>query len=201
MKQKIMLPIAIAVIVIMSVVVAIAFIPSQQTEQNSVQNEVVKINIETGIIRSSEDGVGVDLGETALDFALQDKDGNVVKLSDFRGKIVFLNFWASWCPFCINEIPDIVEASDELDDEMVVLFVNRGETVAAGQTYIDAKIPVEVDDVIVYDTSEEVYREYGFGNFMPISFVIDEDGVIQDRKFGPITKEEIIEKVNKVIGS
>lgn len=189
------MPVIIAIIAIFTIGLAAGLIITPS------QNETASNESETGIIKSPGDGTGVELGETAVDFALRDPEGNLVRLSDFRGKIVFLNFWASWCPFCINEIPDIVEASDELGDEMVVLFVNRGETVAAGQTYIDAKIPIEVDNVIVYDTDEEVYSEYGFGNFMPISFIIDENGIIQDRKFGPITKEDIIKKVSRVMGS
>ena len=61
-------------------------------------------------------GVGAPIGSIAPDFELKDADGNLVKLSDYRGKLVFLNFWATWCEPCVWEMPLMMTLNDTLKD-------------------------------------------------------------------------------------
>lgn len=70
-----------------------------------------------------------EVGSATEDFALEDlASGETVSLSGFRGeKAVFLNFWASWCPFCVDEMPDMATVQKEHPDDLVVLAVNRKE--------------------------------------------------------------------------
>ena len=56
---------------------------------------------------ASDIPLGTDLGQRLPNFNLETVDGEEVSLSDYRGKVVFVNFWASWCPFCVDEIPDL----------------------------------------------------------------------------------------------
>ena len=146
---------------------------------------------------SVSSNLGVDVDSKAPDFTLEDSKGNKVKLSDFRGKVVFLNFWASWCPFCVDEMPDIQKVAKEFDNA-VVLFINRGETKSVAQNYLDRTLPVKITYPILWDPAEAVSKVYIlFG--MPVSYVIDENGIIKDRKFGPLTEDEIREKLTSAI--
>jgi len=196
MKQKNIALTLIAVTIIIVAVVGIMSLPSLQSISTQTTQETIEVG--TGSESLIE---GIKMGNIAPDFSLEDADGNSVKLSDFRGKVVFLNFWATWCPFCINEIPDIVEAADEIGDEVVVLFVNRGESISASQDYLDNQIGLEINHPIIYDMDQQVYRTYGLANAMPISYIIDEEGVIKHIKLGPITKSEITEKLNSVLNA
>ncbi|MBI4451023.1 DUF3179 domain-containing protein [Candidatus Woesearchaeota archaeon] len=131
------------------------------------------------------ENVGLGVGQLAPDFELQDKDGKLVKLSEYRGKAVFINFWASWCPFCIDEMPDIQQAYTEFKDKgLVVLAINRGETRTAGLTYA-TKLRVQITYPLLFDPDEQVSRIY-ITRGMPVSYFLDAQGIITARYFGPI---------------
>src|SRR5690625_3213867 len=74
-----------------------------------------------------DDEVGIEVGDTAPNFTLETLDGEEVKLSDYRGQKVLLNFWATWCPPCRAEMPDMQKYHEE-DDDAVILAVNLTET-------------------------------------------------------------------------
>lgn len=129
---------------------------------------------------------GLNAGNVAYDFQLEDMDGNTVQLSDYRGKKVFLNFWASWCPPCRVEMPHLQEFHEE-QDEVVVLGVNvissesDPENVPAfidefGLTFTNVYAPSEITDL---------YRVES----LPTSYFIGSDGVIYERVVGPVTKD------------
>jgi len=141
--------------------------------------------------------IGSQIGQLAPDFALEDSDGNIVKLSDFRGdKSVLINVWAAWCPFCVDEIPDIELAAQKYNDDLVVLFINRGESKSVAFDYLATGLrePIEIKSPILFDPAEDVYRGYNsFG--MPVSFFIDKDGIIRDKKSGFMIPTERIENL------
>jgi Thiol-disulfide isomerase and thioredoxins len=76
--------------------------------------------------------------DLAIDFTLKDLEGNDVSLSDFEGKIVLLNFWATWCGFCDLEMPDL-ERLYTVNEDVVVLGVNVGEDLDLVKEYVDEK--------------------------------------------------------------
>lgn len=167
-----------------------------------IQNDAQpKEETQLGIIEAGETtvSVGLNVGQQAPNFALQDASGTVVKLSDFKGKVVFVNFWASWCPFCVDEMPDIQNAAKQFGDKATVLFVNRGEKPQTGLSYLDTRLPVKITYPILWDPDEKVSKKYILYG-MPVSYILDENGVIKDRKFGPMTREEIQTKIKNVIG-
>lgn len=195
MKQSHLLAVIAVVVVAAGAAFALAYTPAPQAPSETpadASSEAVEPGEGSGTETLVE---GKDVGNIAPDFTLKDAEGNDVSLSDFRGKIVFLNFWASWCPFCVNEMPDIQRAVDDAGDGVIALFVNRGESVETGQGYLGRELPIEITSPTVYDTDESVFRVYGLGSFMPISYIIDEEGIIRDRKFGPITRGEIDQKL------
>ncbi len=140
-------------------------------------------------------------GDVAPDFALLDANGQVVHLSDFRGTPVVMNAWATWCPFCIEELPLFQAAHDGLNQDTVqvmILLVNLDEPFDTASRFLTEEVGTTVP--ALFDGTEEMraaageeldttrklltstYRVRG----MPTTFFIDADGVIQMVKIGPI---------------
>lgn len=112
----------------------------------------------------------------APDFTVYDLDGNAVQLSDFFGKPIVLNFWASWCGPCKMELPDFQEKYNHLGDNVTFLLVNMTdgaqETVATASAFISDKgytMPV------FYDTQFSAARAYGV-NSIPCTYFLDAQG-------------------------
>ncbi len=130
-------------------------------------------------LSSGQEGTNVGADDSralAPDFTVYDAQGNPVKLSDFRGKPVVLNFWASWCGPCKAEMPDFDEKSAELQGEVVFLMVNatgdNGETVDTASAFVEQSgygFPV------FYDTDYEARIAYGIAAY-PTTYFIDADG-------------------------
>ena len=146
-----------------------------------------------GVADNSNTGeVGTDVGDAAPNFMLTDSDGAVVSLDEFLGeKAVIVNFWASWCNFCLEEMPDLEAVGQEFSDNLVILGINNQETVAQGDPFAVARgvtyplLYLPKDDQIV-----KAYQVLA----MPTTYYIDIDGVIVDRKLGFDTHEGIRER-------
>lgn len=138
---------------------------------------------------------GNNSGQLAYEFEAEDMDGNLVKLSDYRGKKVFLNFWASWCPPCKVEMPHLKEFSMAQDD-VVVLGVNvtTSETDLANvQIFLDE---FNVDYTNLYGT-QKMFNLYRVQS-LPTSYIIDSQGMIQERIVGPVTQEILTTKFDLI---
>ncbi|MCK9486965.1 MAG: redoxin domain-containing protein [Dehalococcoidia bacterium] len=122
-----------------------------------------------------------DLGAEAPDFVLEMAGtGEHVRLSDFRGQTVVLNFWATWCVPCRTEMPDLQAAYE--DDGVVVLAVNDKEPDGPVQRFVEEfalTFPVVLDR---QGSVREHYRVIG----LPATFFIDPDGIVRARNFGPV---------------
>jgi len=111
----------------------------------------------------------------APDFTVYDGQGNEVHLSDFRGKPVVLNFWASWCGPCRSEMPDFEAAFQNLGDEVHFLMVNATggqETVESAQEFIDQ---TGYTFPVYFDTDYSAAMAYGV-SALPMTFFIDAEG-------------------------
>jgi peroxiredoxin len=122
-----------------------------------------------------------------------------VNLTDYRGKVVLLNFWATWCEPCKKEMPEIQSAYEKFKDRgFVVLSVNFGEDpdpAAAFAHHGRLAFP------ILLDPNVNVAARYGVVN-LPVSFFIDQEGIIQERVFGgTLTEKNIGETVLRLIKS
>lgn len=113
--------------------------------------------------------------QKAYEFELKDTDGNVIKLTDFKGKIVFLDFWASWCPPCRNSIPAIKELHEKYskNENVVILAINSGEKLSTVQEF--AKKQGITYKVLLSD--QKTSENYGI-NSIPAFFIIDKKGNI-----------------------
>ena len=123
---------------------------------------------------------------TAPDFTVYDVDGNEVKLSDYLGKPVVLNFWASWCGPCKMEMPDFNEKHQELGDNVQFLMINltdgTTETVEGASSFIAS---MGYTFPVFYDTSSMAAARYGVSS-IPTTFFIDAEGYAIARATGAI---------------
>lgn len=140
----------------------------------------------------------IEIGSQAPNFTLNDFSGKPVTLSELSGKPVVVNFWAAWCPFCIDEMPDFEKVHQEFGDKVVFLGIHRSETE-------DPKTGEEfAKNLVTYpflaDSKGEVYKTLTSGQqAMPFTMIIDSAGKVAFRKFGPMTGEELKEKIQKAI--
>lgn len=128
--------------------------------------------------------------ETAPDFALEDLEGNSVSLSSYKGKVLILNFWATWCPPCREEIPDFIKAYEEYKSEGLEILgvsVDRITQKKLGDWVAKARINYP----IVIATPKMV-MDYEPGDYIPATIVIDREGLIRYRHVGLMDKETLI---------
>ncbi len=115
----------------------------------------------------------ITVGAEAPDFELADKKGNKVKLSSLRGKPVLLNFWATWCAPCVEEMPSIENLAKRVGDGLQVVTVSVDEDWEA----VDKFFPKGTSLRVLLDASKEVPKRYGSDKY-PETFLIDSTGKI-----------------------
>ena len=136
------------------------------------------------------------IGESAPDFSLQDST-RTVALHDFKGKVVVLNFWATWCPPCVDEMPSLVQMQSRLHD--------KGVTVLAVSVDVDENAYNKflkdhaVDLLSVRDPNQKSNSLYGTFKY-PETYIIDRDGVVRRKFIGPVnwTQPEIVSYLSKM---
>ena len=133
------------------------------------------------------------IGMEAPDFTLVNLDGERVSLSDYRGKIVLVNFWASWCHWCDVEMPDLNNLDIENED-VVVLGVNVMEDEKTVREYLEEG---GYEFEVVFDTEGEIASNY-LVDGLPNSYFIDKEGVLQLRFPGMMAAEQMSEVVNAI---
>lgn len=136
-------------------------------------------------------------GERAPDFALVDaRDTTKVrKLSDYRGKAVVVNWFASWCDPCKREIPEFQKAQDQFASQLVILGVDYLEDADAAVAILDR---LKATYPAVLDTNAAIADHYRVGRGLPVTFFIDKDGVLQSFKTGELTPAELETNLAKV---
>lgn len=131
----------------------------------------------------------------APDITFYDLAGNAVKLSDYFGKPIVLNFWASWCGPCKEEMPAFDEVYRQYNGEVVFLMVNRtdgsSETVRSATNYLLAN---KYSFPVFLDTEGEGPRKYGIAA-IPYSFFINEDGYIVSKVNAGISKQRLVNEI------
>nr|WP_318839115.1 thiol-disulfide oxidoreductase ResA [Priestia endophytica] len=139
---------------------------------------------------------GADLNDIAFDFTLQDLHGNEVSLSDFRGKGVILNFWATYCPPCKKEMPHLNSIYEEYKDKGIeVIAVNATEPRVIIRPFVQE---YGLDFPILLDRTGSVVEQYDILN-IPVTFFINEEGKIIEKSSGELTEESIRSSVKRII--
>jgi thiol-disulfide isomerase/thioredoxin len=128
--------------------------------------------------------IGLKPGSVAPDFEFSDYNGRRYRLSDFRGHPVVLNFWASWCGPCKQELPAMSAVLRAYEGRLSVIGVNNGESYKTGKRFLDQ---VKADlTTFAYDPGQDVVHKYAIEG-MPTSYFIDADGVVTRVMNGALT--------------
>lgn len=143
--------------------------------------------------------VGDVRGRTAPDFDLASLDGKRVKLSDFRGKAVLLNFWATWCSPCKQEMPWFVDLQKKYGSEgLVVVGVAMDDSEASKIAQFASEMGVNYPVLL---GTERVSEEYGNVQYLPTSFYIDRDGKFVGKGVGLLGRKEVEDNIQKALAS
>lgn len=144
------------------------------------------------------------INDPAPEFTLNTLEGKKTSLSDYKGELVFINFWASWCPPCKQEFPEINELANEYKGQgLHVLAINLDKSPDRVEKYLE-KIKVNPDAlVILSDPDAKVVADY-VARSMPSSFIVDGKGIIRFVHFGygpkdPIKWREEIESLRATV--
>ncbi len=135
----------------------------------------------------------IAVGAPAPDFTLKNLQGEEVSLSDFRGNIVLINFWATWCTFCDREMPDL-RRLDTVYDDVTVLAVNLLEDRDKVADYIEKG---EYDFEVVLDEEGEVGKTY-YINPLPTSYFVEEDGTLIGRIEGMLEYDQMVNIIENI---
>ena len=159
------------------------------SEETSKQDEA-----ENGEDKETEGSTEKVEEEYVNDFTLLDLDGNEVSLSDFKGKIVVLNFWATWCQPCKAEIPDFVEVYNLYKDKNVQFLGISDDNVKSLKKFAKSygiNYPVLVDGTI--DSISYYWRIRG----IPTTYIVDTNGKVIDYHVGMLAKDQLIKAIKK----
>ncbi len=142
-------------------------------------------NTETTVpMPSSGTPLRVENLDKAPSFTLKDYDGNNVSMSDFAGKIVIVNSWAVWCPFCKKELGEFAKLQEEFPEEIVIIAIDRAESLEKAKGFSDS-IGVTDSFIFLLDPEDTFYRSIG-GFSMPETIFVDREGNVRIHKRGPI---------------
>ena len=191
-KKVLILVLALVVLLAAAGAAYKALSPGVQMD-NLATGETVAAEVPEGTEAAADDNL-------APDFTVYDPEGNAHSLSDFRGQPVIVNFWASWCGPCKNEMPNFEEKYKEYGDTIQFLMVNltdgSQETVETAQGYIDGQgytFPV------YFDTDYSGAMAYAV-SAVPATYFIDENGSLIAYGKGSLSQEQLQRGIDMLIG-
>ena len=144
----------------------------------------------------------------AYDFTAMDKDGKTVKLSDFKGKKVYINMWASWCGPCMREIPELEKTYQKLKDNKDIVFLsmtspndaefkNQSPQDKSKDVILNKAKELGVTYPVLFDVNDRFIINYAIRSF-PTHIFINSDGTIGNRIAGAVTEESLTKEIEKL---
>ena len=144
----------------------------------------------------------------AFDFTAMDKDGKTVKLSDFKGKKVYINMWASWCGPCMREIPELEKTYQKLKDNKDIVFLsmtspndsefkNQSPQDKGKDVILNKAKELGVTYPVLFDVNDRFIINYASRSF-PTHIFINSDGTIGNRIAGGVTEELLTKEIEKL---
>ena len=134
--------------------------------------------------------------EKAPDFTLTTVDNKTIKLSDYKGKIVIIDFWATWCPPCRKGIPDLIEIQNRYKKDVIVIGLSV-DTDTKGEV-----VPFISNNGINYPVAyptPDVVSSYGGIESIPTSFIIDQNGTVIDKNVGLVPMSNITSTIDRLL--
>ncbi|APH05104.1 TlpA family protein disulfide reductase [Bacillus weihaiensis] len=141
-------------------------------------------------INPAEEKVGVSEGSAAPNFELTTINGEEMSLADLKGKKVMLNFWATWCPPCRSEMPDMQKLYDDYNGEVVVAAVNLTSSEKNIETVESFVNELNLTFPILLDKKGKINNQFEIISY-PTTYFIDEEGIIQTKFVGALTYEQM----------
>ena len=144
----------------------------------------------------------------AYDFTAMDKDGKTIKLSDFKGKKVYINMWASWCGPCMREIPELEKTYQKLKDNKDIVFLsmtspndsefkNQSPQDKGKDVILNKAKELGVTYPVLFDVNDRFIINYAIRSF-PTHIFINSDGTIGNRIAGGVTEELLTKEIEKL---
>jgi peroxiredoxin len=137
--------------------------------------------------KQNESRPAPEVGSLAPDFQLDTLSGDAVRLSDYRGKTVLLNFWATWCAPCRLEMPAIESRFEEHKLDLMVLGIDFDEPASDVQTFVQE---LGLTFTILLDPGGEVQKLYRIRGY-PSTYIVDSDGVVRIQHIGVMTGDQL----------
>lgn len=171
-------------------------------EENDVDESEIETSGEEVVIGSNDTAVngnateeGLEFGDMAPDVKLKTMDGEEVRLSDFRGERVMLNFWGTWCPPCRAEMPDMEKFHQNTDIKIIAVnLIETEDSLDDVHTFIEdygLTFSVYIDEG---NAAAEAFRIQP----IPTSYLINSDGTIHNKAFGALNYELMIQEFEKM---
>lgn len=135
----------------------------------------------------------------APDFTLKDINGNPAAISSFKGKVVLLNFWATWCPPCKEEIPSLNRLQQRLKNKgLVILSISLDKSASTVKNFT-AEYPVSF--IVLMDHTQKITKSVYKVFTIPTSLLIDKNGVIVEKYFGARnwTKPQMVKRIESLL--
>jgi peroxiredoxin len=159
---------------------AIPSAPSLTEDQDDQQQELVS---------------GSLINNLAPEFTLMTLDGQQIRVDEFRGRYGLINFWATWCAPCLNELPVFQSRyQSSISDDFFILAVNAGEPRERIQVFLN---DLNLAFPILLDPESEVQQMYQVKGF-PVSYILDREGIIRFIHYGELTAPQLEEYLSKV---
>ena len=136
---------------------------------------------------AADDGPAEDVGDTAPQMSFEDFDGRTTSMADFEGRPTVVNFWASWCPPCIAEMPDLEAVFQEFDGDVAFLGLNTQDTREQADRLVE-QTGVTYD--LALDPDGALARAFGLFT-MPTTYFVDADGNVVSRHGGILTADQL----------
>ena len=134
----------------------------------------------------------ISIGEKLPDCSFRSFDGSVLKLTSLNGKPAVLNFWASWCTFCIKEMPDFQAVSSELEDQITIVGFDllgvEGETEVSARSFSKSR---GVTYPLAFDDKGLLYAHFSVRPTLPTTIFVRANGTVAFRKFGPMDRTDL----------
>lgn len=134
---------------------------------------------------SQQEGAKLAIGSIAPNFELTNTAGKKMTLSDYRGKVVILNFWASWCQSCVKEMPLINNVFQSNRSDVATIFINVGESKGTVNNFLSTN---HFDFPVIIDVTGKVSSLYGVVG-LPATFIIDKQGKLAQLLLGEINSD------------